>query len=586
MAETCIVCLGDLRNYAADDDPPPEAAEAVAADASNGDHAKSSTRANMNMNAKSVTADEDSIAHLLPCKHDLHNACLKPWVERANSCPICRAKFNMVEISQAVGGPVLDSYAVQDKVQESDLDPNLILEDELFAVEAWEPCMVCGDTDDTHEMMYCDGCEKAVHVFCAGHDETPDVWYCETCLADMETDIGLPGVANAVRRQPRRRPLQREERPRRRDNAIWARVWQEVSRSIDLDLDFPFDDDVAERPTPALRRTLEPWQRRMEAAEQQGAATARIRDIAAARNQRTPARKQPEPESQEEIRAWNAFDKARESQAAPSNSTRRKRKATASPASPHEPDQPQPQLKRPRLRRIPNALEQQIAAESSHAAAQRQDERSTFLSSLLKDVETKPVSAGSPGASDQYAGHWSPRDSSPAPSPMSSGHATPRALSPAPPLHVPISPPLSSHMLHASSPAVAIFSPFSPTDALHEHPYRGRKREIPPGRRDSEDSLRARASSGSPSRHLSYSAKEEIQRMVKLALGPRYRDKEISKEQYTDINRDVSRKMYDLVGDASALTDQAERERWQDVAEDQVKKAISVLHFGPRPVDT
>lgn len=69
--------------------------------------------------------------------------------------------------------------------------------------------------------------------------------------------------------------------------------------------------------------------------------------------------------------------------------------------------------------------------------------------------------------------------------------------------------------------------------------------------------------------------------MVKLALGPRYRDKEISKEQYTGINRDVSRKMYDLVGDAAALTDQAERERWQGIAEDEVKTAISVLHFGP-----
>ena len=68
--------------------------------------------------------------------------------------------------------------------------------------------------------------------------------------------------------------------------------------------------------------------------------------------------------------------------------------------------------------------------------------------------------------------------------------------------------------------------------------------------------------------------------MVKLALGPRYRDKEISKEQYTDINRDVSRKMYERVGDASALADQAERERWQEVAEEEVRHAIEVMHFG------
>lgn len=65
--------------------------------------------------------------------------------------------------------------------------------------------------------------------------------------------------------------------------------------------------------------------------------------------------------------------------------------------------------------------------------------------------------------------------------------------------------------------------------------------------------------------------------MVKLSLGARYREKEITKDQYTDINRDVSRKMYDLVGDASALAAQEERERWQNVANEEVQKAIAAL---------
>lgn len=69
--------------------------------------------------------------------------------------------------------------------------------------------------------------------------------------------------------------------------------------------------------------------------------------------------------------------------------------------------------------------------------------------------------------------------------------------------------------------------------------------------------------------------------MVKLALGSRYRNKEITKDQYTDINRDVSRKMYDLIHDASALADHEEREKWQEFANDEVHKAITAMSRSP-----
>jgi hypothetical protein len=65
--------------------------------------------------------------------------------------------------------------------------------------------------------------------------------------------------------------------------------------------------------------------------------------------------------------------------------------------------------------------------------------------------------------------------------------------------------------------------------------------------------------------------------MVKLALGTRYRNKDITKDQYTEINRDVSRKLYEQVGDATALADQAERERLQETANHEVQKAITAL---------
>lgn len=65
--------------------------------------------------------------------------------------------------------------------------------------------------------------------------------------------------------------------------------------------------------------------------------------------------------------------------------------------------------------------------------------------------------------------------------------------------------------------------------------------------------------------------------MVKAALGSRYRDKDITKDEYTDINRDVSRMLYDQVGDAEGLADQAERERWQKIATDEVERAVRSL---------
>jgi hypothetical protein len=85
MSDTCIVCLGDLGEGAGDPLEP----------------------VNLELDFK----DEDSqIAQLLPCGHILHNNCLKPWVERANSCPICRRSFNMVELRDQPGGMMSASF--------------------------------------------------------------------------------------------------------------------------------------------------------------------------------------------------------------------------------------------------------------------------------------------------------------------------------------------------------------------------------------------------------------------------------------------------------------------------------------------
>lgn len=64
--------------------------------------------------------------------------------------------------------------------------------------------------------------------------------------------------------------------------------------------------------------------------------------------------------------------------------------------------------------------------------------------------------------------------------------------------------------------------------------------------------------------------------MVTAVLKPIYLKKEVTKEAYTDINRDVSRLLYEKVGEAGAgaLTDHATREKWQQMASAEVQNAI------------
>lgn len=62
--------------------------------------------------------------------------------------------------------------------------------------------------------------------------------------------------------------------------------------------------------------------------------------------------------------------------------------------------------------------------------------------------------------------------------------------------------------------------------------------------------------------------------MVSGALKPHYSKKEVDKDTFTDINRDISRMLYDRVWDAGGLVDSAARERFEKIAVEEVEKAV------------
>jgi hypothetical protein len=513
---------------------------------------------------------------------------------------------------------MISSYAVQDKQQVAEIDPGMIVEDDYLLEDdgSYDACMVCDEFGDSSQLMYCHSCEQLCHVFCAGLDRMPTrgAWYCQGCIENPEllsaaaqrgTPRGPAAFVNGRSRLPRRAGAPDE----------WVGVWQSVWDRLHFDLEFPFEDeDQSEGRSEAQRRESDEWERRFALARQMGAGN-RFRAAADNIHARQPPRDRSrptnrvlhreapkstkDPESQEELRAWNQFEKAREQVAqmddtpAPTNINSRRRKRKSADSSPAEPElrepQPERKLKRPRTRLHIDA------GESSAAAARRntidQTNRSPpnetnhntgdssaapgFLQSLLKEVEVdrfaerdKEIAAPQPKRIIVERA-CSPQNSSPGLSPV---YPTPHGMATPPPLNLTRTKSPQSGDEAQLSPT---YSPYSPADDDVRH---GR-RKLPIRNQGLNSPPRSKDSSPTRSSSLSYSTKAELQRMVTVALKPLYIKKEVSKDEYTEINRDVSRLIYERVGDlgANALVDQDTRDKWQKLASTEVDTAVKAL---------
>jgi hypothetical protein len=628
MSDTCIVCLGDLSTSG-------DSTYRLVSPSPDGNDNESSEIVRRSEKASS----SGLIAHLLPCGHDLHDECLRPWVERANSCPICRQSFNSVDLVSVVGGmcplsstatssnepcvgPVESSYTVEDRVQVADIDPSMIIDDEDDEEDESETCMLCGHGDgDDLLFIFCDGCDLTWHFNCTGLESIPrGDWYCNDCAPQRfseEIDYtphtpSRPHSRSTNTTTGRRTSTRRRRNTRPHADREWSRVWRYVATELDFDLEFPFEDDGSLVDSRALRdlQTHEHWRRRLLIAERNGAAN-RFR----ARAPIPSVREKPdvqEPESQEELRAWNAMEKAKELEENPlggRNKRKRDRSSTASPVEAQPTEEPERKLKRPRTRRTVDPAESGIdgapgpsrGRQSSlgrplDSTIPRSSSRNriggepSFLQSLLKEVESvKPQDSATLRPHPLMTDHPSPLTyTSPASSPTTSNHPSPKAAATTPPAHLsnrPGSPTFLSSKVEPifSSPE---FSPsrsprsISPTAKIRQKLPDFSLNETRPSRPQQSSTARSsrpRAQDLSPTRAtMPLEVKSEISKMVGEALKPYYHNDQISKEAYTAINRDVSRMLYDKIGDMG-VADQSAREEWEKIATDETSKAVESL---------
>ncbi|EPE28810.1 FYVE/PHD zinc finger [Glarea lozoyensis ATCC 20868] len=607
MADQCIVCLEDLNAVS----------EPNAHEVSNGKEAAVPI-SNTLSKQPAVFSNQLEIAVIKPCGHCLHDDCLREWTQKANSCPFCRQIFNLVEVLDRVGGTVLSEYEVENKKQvaSTDFDPGWM--EEAEEEEEVSICPICSGSDNEDVLLLCDACNAPYHTYCVGLSSVPSgQWFCMECQDD-----GTEARALEMRSlMPPTRGVRTQEGARRNRRRIredhWVGAWSRFSNRVQdvmgIDLDFEDEEDSnmvtyrqLQRRTSSRAREFEQWQQRVNIATRQGGQGARRVFQAVAPPIRT--RSPPTPvETREETLAWGAFDRSREMDGgAPRASRKRKSRSgrTSATASPIEGSstahrEPERKLKRPRTRRVlegePSSSRQPSRPQTRPASrvspnrpTSRNGDGPSFLTSLLREVErsdddtSRPLFSGMSGSDGHRVTSPSIEHSSPAASPTSSTAHTPRALSTTPPPQLAkrhASPrPMTSHVdpvypkpdyspnRSPGEPSREMQRPISPSTEI---------RQPRPRRQKSRPLALARSPETSPARKtMSAEVKDGINRIVKYALTPHWKSGGLTKEQYVDINRDVSRKLYEIVADKDLS---AEKEHWEMVATNEVAKAVQAV---------
>ncbi|KAG5927570.1 hypothetical protein E4U42_002077 [Claviceps africana] len=650
--EQCIICLDPLPRAST---PSPSAVDAI-------HNAAATTTANTTANTTATameptrspapdstiaaslaqeTSHLDIVASLDGCEHVIHDACIRSWAQKTNTCPICRTSFHFVRVYNGIDGTPISTYDVKDRKQVAEFDVQTWLDDNAADGEEDEgnPCPICNSAEREDILLLCDSCDAAYHTHCIGLDHVPDGdWYCMECahlfhLTDDRPDGADRNDAESASPTPQlslQRPSPREVRGfhvrtrqrlrrarRQARNAEWQGAWGQFSgrfyemSDLDLDNHDDEDDDLEQfrRFQQLDRQELQRWQQRMDIANRLGARDMFASTIPPQISERLRPPPSPVQETRDERRAWGAFDRARDAESSTTASRKRKsRSVTASPAEPLQ--EPERKLKRPRTRRLPSQAEASTSAplpattsgpsnvrpangtDSLRNGATRLENNTPLVSSLLKELEPLEPNPLSEDETSAMTPTWRvPLEaSSPALSPSPSFHSSPRALSLTPPPVPSLGGRPTSPTLSLSTHIEPRYPPanYSPTRSHSDHggevvearsaaKLESRPLELRQPRPRRAQHVSSRTEDSSPTRcTMTQEGKKSINDIVKVALQPHWKARKLTNEQYATINRDISRKLYDEVKDASLLDEQSRR-TWEKRATQEVAQAVAGL---------
>ncbi|KAF8540829.1 hypothetical protein BDD12DRAFT_879760 [Trichophaea hybrida] len=525
-----------------------------------------------------LTGEYEPVAQLVPCSHFMHNHCLKPWTEIANTCPICRVSFNQVNVLPHMTGPVLSSWQVEDRVQRvTDQGVDIPPEEDGGG-------HLHNDLGLHDEVVYVYDQAAATR----SQREWVAAW--ERLDADLEQtqpeeDDDLDGyydIQDAVNQRQYRQRQQRMDRRR-------ALAASQTRHGLN-----PFDEPVWAIPTTRPRATFPHLQHQMSKEESDSWKMMEL----AEKLENSKTKRRRSPISEERLLARLGVDLSTD----PEKDGRKFKRPRTKRDS---------QLPAINTRNINNSGESSSAMEATPATASTPTGNTsdagsppsgglftTLLEGIGKFQDVPIISAADVSGCNLARMRPISPDRSSVTSVISRSRSPPAIYSPSsPPSSRPTSP--GDERFRGRS----IYSPISPTRTPAHSPTRSsRKRpwetqlstsppvsrmQSPdgrPGKRQhshSPEPSRAGESSASdsdssrqqqPKYSITKENKSDIVNMVSAALKPFYPEK-ISKELYTEINKKISRRMYKLVCENGIM----DKQQWHQIIETDVKKEVNAV---------